>query len=72
MLVAAALANRYRFRQQNWMGGGTTRISRKDERLAAGAWAAIAAAAILIVITAWIEHQRALEHASEMAIAIVP
>lgn len=70
MLVAAAVANRYQFRQKSWMGGGTTRISRKDERLAAGAWAAIAAAAALIIITARIEDQRASEHASEMAIAI--
>ena len=54
------------------LGGGTTRISRKDERLAAGAWAAVAAAAVLIVITAGIEHQRALEHASQMAMAIIP
>ena len=70
MLVAAAVANRYRFRQKNWMGGGTTRISRKDERLAAGAWAAIAAAAALIIITAKIEDQRASEHASEMETAM--
>lgn len=61
MLVAAALARRHRFRQKSWLGGGTTRISRKGERLAASSWVALAAAAVVIVVTAWVEHRRALD-----------
>ena len=63
MLVASALAMRYRFRQKHWLGGGTTRISRKGETLGAGPWIAIAIAAVTIVITAWVEHAR---HAARM------
>jgi hypothetical protein len=61
MLVAAALARRHRFRQKSWLGGGTTRISRRGERLGAGSRAALAAAAVVIVVTAWVEHRRALD-----------
>ena len=59
MLVAAALATRYRFRQKHWLGGGTTRISRQGEKLGAGPWIALVIAALTIVITAWMEHDRA-------------
>ena len=67
MLVAAALATRYRFRQKHWLGGGTTRISRRGEKLGSGPWIALAIAALTIVITAWIEHERAAARVIDVA-----
>ncbi len=65
MLVAAALANRYRFRQEHWLAGKMTRITRRDEKMSIAQWLTLVAAVIVIIVTAWIEDQRA----SEMSIA---
>jgi hypothetical protein len=62
LLVAAALANRYRFRQDGWLSGSMTRVSRAEKRWTHGQWATLVVAACLIVLTAWIEHRRAASY----------
>ncbi len=68
MLVAATLANRYRFRQEHWLFGKITRVTRRGEKMSIAQWVTLVVAVIVIIVTAWIEDQRALERASEMAI----
>ncbi len=70
VLVAAALANRYRFRQRGWLSSATTRISRAGSRLTNGQRATLIVAAVLIVMTAWVEHRRATAHRESSAIGM--
>ena len=69
MLVAAVLANRYRFRQEHWLAGKMTRVTRSDEKMSIAQWLTLVVVVIVIIVTAWIEDQRALERAPEMASA---
>ena len=69
MLVAAALANRYRFREEHWLVGKMTRVTRRDEKMSIAQWLTLVVVVVVIVVTAWIEEQRALERAPEMASA---
>ena len=69
MLVAAVLANRYRFHQEHWLVGKMTRVTRRDEKMSIAQWLTLVVAVIVIIVTAWIEDQRAVERASETAIA---
>ena len=58
VLVAAALANRYRFRQEHWLWGGMTRVTRRGDKMSKTQWLTLAVAAIGICVTAWIEDAR--------------
>ncbi len=69
MLVAAVLANRYRFRQEHWLVGKMTRVTRRDEKMSIAQWLTLVLVVIVIIVTAWIEDQRAAERTSEIALA---
>ena len=68
MLVAAVLANHYRFRQEHWLVGKMTRITRRNMKMSLAQWLTLLAAVIVIIVTALIEDQRAVKRASETAI----
>ena len=62
MLVAATLANRFRFRQEHWLIGKVTRVVRRDEKMSIAQWATLVVAVVVIIVTAWIEDARATRH----------
>ncbi len=59
MLVAVTFANRYRFRQEHWLFGKMTRVTRQNEKMSIAQWLTLVVAVIVIIATAWIENQRA-------------
>ena len=59
MLVAVTFANRYRFRQEHWLFGKMTRVTRQNEKMSIAEWLTLVVAVIVIIVTAWIENQRA-------------
>ena len=59
MLVAVTFANRYRFRQEHWLFGKMTRVTRQNEKMSIAQWLTLVVAVIVIIVTAWIENQRA-------------
>ncbi len=59
MLVAVTFANRYRFRQEHWLFGNMTRVTRQNEKMSIAQWLTLVVAVIVIIATAWIENQRA-------------
>jgi hypothetical protein len=67
LLVAAALANRSRFRQSGWLGGRTTRIVRTGEKLDRAEWLTLIVAAALVVATASVEDRRASSGGESMS-----
>jgi len=52
ILVAATLANRYRFRQEHWLYGKITRVTRQDEKMSIPQWVTLVIAVIVIIFTA--------------------
>ncbi len=70
MLVAATLANRFRFRQEHWLIGKMTRVVRPDEKMSIGQWVTLVVAVVVIIVTAWIEDARATRHTSETVVPV--
>ena len=64
-VVAATLATRYRFRQIHWLVGKVEHISRQNKKITAAEWTALFVAAFIVIVTAWIEHLRAMQHVTE-------